>query len=101
MKPTKVWNIRNWWRSLSPKSKRRGGGGWGGTVHIEENTKEVDQMSFYVGSVFDNEKEAYSSYKSYALPKGFETRKNMTTKSTTDQKVIRRRLFIAKRFMRS
>lgn len=42
----------------------------------------------YVRRVFGNDEEAYEAYNSYAILKGFGVRKNKTTKSRTDQKVI-------------
>lgn len=58
----------------------------GDLFQVEDDVEEVESDVIYVGRVFDDENEAYGSYKSYALAKSFGVRKHKTTKSRLDQK---------------
>lgn len=51
-----------------PIVKEEGGRG---SVHIDENTKEVESDGIYIGRIFGEEEEAYDTNNLYTLTKGF------------------------------
>lgn len=58
---------------------------------LRKTLKRLNQIAFYVGSIFGDEAETYDAYNSYRLAKGFGIHRSKTMKSNLDQKVILRR----------
>lgn len=69
----------------------------GDLVHIEDDDEEVESDDSFVDRVFGVKNEVYDAYKSYALAKGFDSRKGKTTKSRMDQKIIGRQYLCNKK----
>lgn len=58
--------------------------------YVGQACEEVESDDIYVCRVFRDGDEAYNAYDAYALAKGFGIRKGKTSKSRTDQTIIRR-----------
>lgn len=56
--------------------------------YVGQVGEEVESDDIYVGRVFRDGDEAYDAYNTYALAKGFGTRKGKNSKSRTDQTII-------------
>lgn len=85
-KPITTWSTTIWGEFYHWRGGR--GGFWS---TLRKTLKRLNQIAFYVRSIFRDEEETYDACNSYRLAKGFGIHRSKTMKSNLDQKIILRR----------